>query len=159
MVRYPSKIPLLGTPKHVLIRPLLSSACIRGHRSSRCKHVDRPLLDVRKPGRPLTSCPHPPGRQCACVRLAVQPQAGGAAVMSSSTTSSASLTQPSNTTLGQSNHVQADPAQQATIAAGDGLMLSDSEVRELDQLLLEMNGPGGSSASTSDGAQFQQSRR
>lgn len=32
--------------------------CIRGHRSSKCNHSDRVLVQVRKPGRPLSSCPH-----------------------------------------------------------------------------------------------------
>ncbi|KAF8477082.1 hypothetical protein BDZ91DRAFT_11494 [Kalaharituber pfeilii] len=36
--------------------------CMRGHRSSKCMHEDRLLVRVRKPGRPLSSCPHlPPG--------------------------------------------------------------------------------------------------
>ncbi|KAL7275167.1 hypothetical protein RUND412_001907 [Rhizina undulata] len=32
--------------------------CMRGHRSSKCAHKDRVLVRVRKPGRPLSSCPH-----------------------------------------------------------------------------------------------------
>ncbi|KAI4860110.1 hypothetical protein F4820DRAFT_122409 [Hypoxylon rubiginosum] len=41
--------------------------CIRGHRSTKCNHGDeRFLLQVRKPGRPLSSCPHPPGKACTC---------------------------------------------------------------------------------------------
>ncbi|PWW72618.1 hypothetical protein C7212DRAFT_359897 [Tuber magnatum] len=32
--------------------------CMRGHRSSKCNHTDRILVKVRKPGRPLSSCPH-----------------------------------------------------------------------------------------------------
>ncbi|KAH8145227.1 uncharacterized protein LAJ45_10788 [Morchella importuna] len=35
-----------------------SEPCIRGHRSSKCNHSDRVLVQVRKPGRPLSSCPH-----------------------------------------------------------------------------------------------------
>ncbi|KAG0640420.1 hypothetical protein HOY80DRAFT_884817 [Tuber brumale] len=31
---------------------------MRGHRSSKCNHTDRILVKVRKPGRPLSSCPH-----------------------------------------------------------------------------------------------------
>ncbi|KAF8429250.1 hypothetical protein EV426DRAFT_216349 [Tirmania nivea] len=34
--------------------------CMRGHRSSKCTHEDRLLVQVRKPGRPLSSCPHLP---------------------------------------------------------------------------------------------------
>ncbi|KAI5811347.1 hypothetical protein DFH27DRAFT_520780 [Peziza echinospora] len=32
--------------------------CMRGHRSSKCAHEDRLLVRVRKPGRPLSACPH-----------------------------------------------------------------------------------------------------
>ena len=44
-----------------------SYSCTKGHRSSKCTHYDRILYKVRKPGRPLNSCPHvlpdsiPPG--------------------------------------------------------------------------------------------------
>ncbi len=43
-----------------------SMACIRGHRSSKCNHTDRLMIAVRKPGRPLSSCPHLPGARCGC---------------------------------------------------------------------------------------------
>lgn len=43
---------------------------MRGHRSSKCTHGDRILIQVRKPGRPLSSCPHPDG-QCNCSGLRV----------------------------------------------------------------------------------------
>ncbi|KAI5777210.1 hypothetical protein EDC01DRAFT_409506 [Geopyxis carbonaria] len=33
-------------------------SCTKGHRSSKCQHVDRILYKVRKPGRPLNNCPH-----------------------------------------------------------------------------------------------------
>ncbi|KAK6363290.1 hypothetical protein TWF730_000730 [Orbilia blumenaviensis] len=39
--------------------------CMRGHRSSKCTHQDRILIKVRKPGRPLSSCPHEAG-SCSC---------------------------------------------------------------------------------------------
>lgn len=32
------------------------STCIKGHRSSHCSHVDRPLFEIRKKGRPVTQC-------------------------------------------------------------------------------------------------------
>ncbi|KAI8993416.1 hypothetical protein BDB01DRAFT_847299 [Pilobolus umbonatus] len=32
------------------------STCIKGHRSSHCNHVDRPLFEIRKKGRPVTQC-------------------------------------------------------------------------------------------------------
>ncbi|KAF2689138.1 hypothetical protein K458DRAFT_383798 [Lentithecium fluviatile CBS 122367] len=44
--------------------------CIRGHRSSKCDHRDRVLVEVRKPGRPLSSCPHPSG-SCSCERVVI----------------------------------------------------------------------------------------
>ncbi|KAI8875451.1 copper-fist-domain-containing protein [Backusella circina FSU 941] len=31
-------------------------SCIKGHRSSRCGHLERTLIAVRKKGRPLTQC-------------------------------------------------------------------------------------------------------
>ncbi|KAA1474459.1 hypothetical protein DENSPDRAFT_931674 [Dentipellis sp. KUC8613] len=33
-------------------------ACIKGHRSSSCKHNDRPLFEIKKKGRPVTQCDH-----------------------------------------------------------------------------------------------------
>ncbi|KAI8368118.1 uncharacterized protein BYT42DRAFT_585344 [Radiomyces spectabilis] len=32
------------------------ATCIKGHRSSHCKHTDRPLVQIRKKGRPVTHC-------------------------------------------------------------------------------------------------------
>ncbi|RXW18688.1 hypothetical protein EST38_g7160 [Candolleomyces aberdarensis] len=32
--------------------------CIKGHRSSSCKHFDRPLFEIKKKGRPVTQCEH-----------------------------------------------------------------------------------------------------
>lgn len=32
--------------------------CIKGHRSSACKHIDRPLYEIKKKGRPVTQCEH-----------------------------------------------------------------------------------------------------
>ncbi|CAG9943757.1 unnamed protein product [Clonostachys rosea f. rosea IK726] len=41
--------------------------CIRGHRSTKCTHAnERLMVPVRKPGRPLSSCPHPPSKPCSC---------------------------------------------------------------------------------------------
>lgn len=46
------------------IRPLTdllfnsSETCIKGHRSSACKHTDRPLFEIKKKGRPVTQCEH-----------------------------------------------------------------------------------------------------
>ncbi|KIO20572.1 hypothetical protein M407DRAFT_37211, partial [Tulasnella calospora MUT 4182] len=31
-------------------------SCIQGHRSSSCSHVDRPLFEIRKKGRPVSQC-------------------------------------------------------------------------------------------------------
>ena len=35
-----------------------SETCIKGHRSSSCKHTDRPLFEIKKKGRPITQCEH-----------------------------------------------------------------------------------------------------
>ncbi|KAF8062430.1 hypothetical protein FPV67DRAFT_270893 [Lyophyllum atratum] len=32
--------------------------CIKGHRSSTCRHTDRPLFEIKKKGRPVTQCNH-----------------------------------------------------------------------------------------------------
>ncbi|KAI1118391.1 hypothetical protein F5Y14DRAFT_438755 [Nemania sp. NC0429] len=41
--------------------------CIRGHRSTKCTHqAERVMIPVRKPGRPLSSCPHQKGKPCSC---------------------------------------------------------------------------------------------
>ncbi|KAI0705648.1 hypothetical protein C8Q76DRAFT_175176 [Earliella scabrosa] len=32
--------------------------CIKGHRSSSCKHTDRSLFEIKKKGRPVTQCEH-----------------------------------------------------------------------------------------------------
>ncbi len=43
-----------------------SEPCIRGHRSTKCNHAnERLMVPVRKPGRPLSSCPHS-GGNCGC---------------------------------------------------------------------------------------------
>lgn len=38
--------------------PSYSETCIKGHRSSSCKHTDRPLFEIKKKGRPITQCEH-----------------------------------------------------------------------------------------------------
>ena len=53
--------------------------CIRGHRSSNCIHRDRPLIKIRKKGRPSTTCVHckelrksknvNPSGTCQCAKL------------------------------------------------------------------------------------------
>ena len=35
-----------------------SETCIKGHRSSSCRHTDRPLFEIKKKGRPVTQCEH-----------------------------------------------------------------------------------------------------
>ncbi|KAL6230274.1 copper fist DNA binding domain-containing protein [Aspergillus navahoensis] len=32
-------------------------ACVRGHRTSTCKHHDRPLIHINRKGRPFSTCP------------------------------------------------------------------------------------------------------
>ncbi|KAL3484647.1 copper fist DNA binding domain-containing protein [Aspergillus germanicus] len=39
--------------------------CLRGHRSSKCKHFDRLMAKVQKSGRPSKKCPHAK-RNCGC---------------------------------------------------------------------------------------------
>jgi len=34
------------------------ATCIKGHRSSSCNHTNRPLIEVKKKGRPVTQCDH-----------------------------------------------------------------------------------------------------
>ncbi|RCH91784.1 hypothetical protein CU097_010111 [Rhizopus azygosporus] len=31
-------------------------SCIKGHRSSKCEHVDRELIEIKRKGRPVTQC-------------------------------------------------------------------------------------------------------
>ncbi|KAG6809778.1 hypothetical protein H0H92_014779 [Tricholoma furcatifolium] len=38
--------------------PHRSETCIKGHRSSTCRHTDRPLFEIKKKGRPVTQCDH-----------------------------------------------------------------------------------------------------
>ncbi|KAI7872838.1 copper fist DNA binding domain-containing protein [Spinellus fusiger] len=32
------------------------ATCIKGHRASHCQHVDRPLFEIKRKGRPSTQC-------------------------------------------------------------------------------------------------------
>ncbi|KAG2196145.1 hypothetical protein INT47_006491, partial [Mucor saturninus] len=32
------------------------NTCVKGHRSSSCNHIERPLFEIRKKGRPVTQC-------------------------------------------------------------------------------------------------------
>ncbi|KAJ4500591.1 hypothetical protein C8R41DRAFT_751057 [Lentinula lateritia] len=41
---------------HLLIPSKFSETCIKGHRSSGCKHTDRALYEIKKKGRPVTQC-------------------------------------------------------------------------------------------------------
>lgn len=70
--RQPSyrKFALITTTVFVQLLIGSSGPCIRGHRSSKCDHRDRVLVEVRKPGRPLSSCPHPSG-SCSCERVVI----------------------------------------------------------------------------------------
>ncbi|ORY81290.1 copper fist DNA binding domain-domain-containing protein [Leucosporidium creatinivorum] len=31
--------------------------CITGHRTTKCTHTDRPLVEIKKKGRPVSQCP------------------------------------------------------------------------------------------------------
>lgn len=61
---------LLGfTPDFVekhTYRSYKSESCIRGHRSSKCAHYDRPMKRIPKAGRPLAKCSHLNGVDCSC---------------------------------------------------------------------------------------------
>jgi hypothetical protein len=81
--------PGLGYDLHLTLSH--SGPCIRGHRSSKCAHKDRVLVEVRKPGRPLSACPHPSG-SCGCERAVVYAVPRG---MYSSTQPETSLTRQS----------------------------------------------------------------
>lgn len=51
--------PLLSSLFSYLFFFIFSSeTCIKGHRSSACKHTDRPLFEIKKKGRPVTQCEH-----------------------------------------------------------------------------------------------------
>lgn len=55
---------------YTLINTNASEPCIRGHRSTKCNHAsERVMLPVRKPGRPLSICPHPPNNGCSCATV------------------------------------------------------------------------------------------
>ena len=46
---------------------LCSEPCIRGHRSTKCTHAgERLMVPVKKPGRPLSACPHAKDQVCGC---------------------------------------------------------------------------------------------
>ena len=81
---------------------ICSWPCIRGHRAGSCSHAgDRPMMPVRRPGRPLTSCPHLPSARCDCrpqattatSTAATTPNVNGASV-SATATETAALTAP-----------------------------------------------------------------
>ncbi|KAF2652794.1 hypothetical protein K491DRAFT_33219 [Lophiostoma macrostomum CBS 122681] len=87
----------------------LSGPCIRGHRSSKCDHRDRVLLEVRKPGRPLSSCPHPSG-SCSCERVVINytiPKSSECACPSGQS-------QPASAVSGSSTRVQKSRGRKST---------------------------------------------
>ncbi|RCI16828.1 hypothetical protein L249_2709 [Ophiocordyceps polyrhachis-furcata BCC 54312] len=60
----PPAMPLINGQK------MACEPCIRGHRSTKCTHAnERLMVPVRKPGRPLSSCPHPSSRACSCAAV------------------------------------------------------------------------------------------
>ncbi|KAF2709953.1 hypothetical protein K504DRAFT_476092 [Pleomassaria siparia CBS 279.74] len=90
-------------------RKVACGPCIRGHRSSKCDHKDRVLVEVRKPGRPLSSCPHP-GGSCSCERVVINytiPKTSGCACPSERTPTISSL-------AGAGNRVQKPRARKLT---------------------------------------------
>ena len=72
----PSKAECIALCLHMVSLTWIqnSAPCIRGHRSTKCNHFnERVMVPVRKPGRPLSTCPCPPGKPCACggVKVAI----------------------------------------------------------------------------------------
>ena len=65
-----------ASPRNPKANLPLSEPCIRGHRATSCKHTDRVLVEVRKPGRPLQTCGHKLDT-CSCGRLADAFSLGG----------------------------------------------------------------------------------
>ncbi|KAI9826454.1 MAG: hypothetical protein M1826_006663 [Phylliscum demangeonii] len=84
--------------------------CMRGHRSSKCTHSDRILVQVRKPGRPLSSCPHP-GGHCSCtgLRMAI-PKASNCACGNDSDVGCHADAQASSIVLDNPNRRASTPA-------------------------------------------------
>lgn len=83
---YSVLVPVCGPPEskiltyspHIVIAtmPIIDNQkmacepCIRGHRSTKCNHAnERMMIPVRKPGRPLSICPHPPNNRCSCTSV------------------------------------------------------------------------------------------
>ncbi|OCL06787.1 hypothetical protein AOQ84DRAFT_70910 [Glonium stellatum] len=103
--------------------------CIRGHRSSKCDHKDRVLLEVRKPGRPLSSCPHPVG-SCSCERLVINytiPKTSECACPSENTPVAASST-PAPT--GGANRVQKSRHRKSTSTFNPTVLQRAIEAKE-----------------------------
>ncbi|KAG9248014.1 hypothetical protein BJ878DRAFT_572739 [Calycina marina] len=73
-MQYPPCDPNDPTPGVVPVKKGLAfegqkvacNPCMKGHRSSSCRHKDRILYYVRAAGRPLSSCPHPRAIKCNC---------------------------------------------------------------------------------------------
>lgn len=66
---------VLPTANHVSVTDmpcalLSSNHCIRGHRSTKCNHVTRPMIPVKKPGRPLSTCAAR-GKGCQCMKVTI----------------------------------------------------------------------------------------
>ncbi|KAI9321403.1 copper fist DNA binding domain-containing protein, partial [Dichotomocladium elegans] len=39
-----------------IVRKYACTTCIKGHRSSRCRHTNRALIEVKPKGRPISQC-------------------------------------------------------------------------------------------------------
>jgi hypothetical protein len=58
-----------GQPTIAELMDKCSDPCIRGHRATKCEHWDRVMVRVKKPGRPLQTCPHGSAKpNCGCGR-------------------------------------------------------------------------------------------
>ncbi|KIW03634.1 hypothetical protein, variant 2 [Verruconis gallopava] len=93
-------IEINGEKKKVACGP-----CIRGHRSSKCTHSDRVLIEVRKPGRPLSACPHPSG-SCGCQRAVFYTVPKGESISTHAGSLSSSTSAYNSPAPASSNRVQ-----------------------------------------------------
>ncbi|KAH6719228.1 hypothetical protein DL95DRAFT_10383 [Leptodontidium sp. 2 PMI_412] len=74
--------------------------CIRGHRSTKCTHAnERLMVPVRKPGRPLSACPHPQDQACGCSSVTAAIPRKQACHCSSTATPGSDLPSPTKVTF------------------------------------------------------------
>ncbi|KAF2278776.1 uncharacterized protein EI97DRAFT_431025 [Westerdykella ornata] len=128
--------------------------CIRGHRSSKCDHRDRVLIEVRKPGRPLSSCPHPSG-SCSCERVVISytiPKSSECACPSACPSARA---QPAGSVAGASSRVQKSRHRKSIVSINPATLekaVKASESNDADSPSLISTTPTNPSFAPSDGS-------